>query len=201
MNVRRRKKDRSPLPPGATAAPRAQRTNATLLDAAVRLFVTHGFRRATMEGLALEAGVAKATVYARYRDKAEAFDAAVTHISQGMTQRADAAARKARSSRAAVLASLVHKQVELFELLQRSSHAQELLGAARKEGAQAMAAAHATYQAALVPWLRGCPGVTRAQAPQLARLLDEAAEGLGNRAASQEDLRAQLKLLVDRVLR
>jgi len=48
-----------------------------ILDAAKRLFTTHGFDGASMDQIAAEAGVSKLTVYSHYGDKETLFAAAV----------------------------------------------------------------------------------------------------------------------------
>ena len=61
-------------PTKAAAAERDER----LLEIAARMFMEHGFDATSMDGLAEAAAVGKATVYARYADKAALF-AAVLH--------------------------------------------------------------------------------------------------------------------------
>ncbi len=69
----------------ATARPRAGRPTAEqaqarqgeLLDAALDMFLEHGFELTTMEAVAASVGMTKRTVYARYPDKAALFLASV----------------------------------------------------------------------------------------------------------------------------
>jgi len=69
----------------ATSAPRAAAPGrpkdlgkgTAILDAARRLFTTHGFDGASMDQIAAEAGVSKLTVYSHYGDKETLFAAAV----------------------------------------------------------------------------------------------------------------------------
>jgi AcrR family transcriptional regulator len=68
--------DALPLPADAPGPRRFERT-ARILDAARRLFMVHGYGGTTMEAVAREAGVGKATVYARFADKAALFAAIV----------------------------------------------------------------------------------------------------------------------------
>ena len=68
------KSARSPGRPRSSAADRA------ILDAALRLLASDGYARMTMDGVAAEAGVSKATIYLRYRGKADLATAALAHL-------------------------------------------------------------------------------------------------------------------------
>ena len=58
---------------------------AAILDAAKRMFVSHGFERVSMDQIAAEAGVSKLTVYSHFGDKESLFAEAVrAHCEQGM---------------------------------------------------------------------------------------------------------------------
>lgn len=49
-----------------------------ILDVARRLFLTNGYANTSMEAIAVEARASKATLYARYADKAKMFNAVVS---------------------------------------------------------------------------------------------------------------------------
>lgn len=69
------------LPPVRRAGrPRSAAVDAAILDAALRLLSTEGYARMSMDGLAAEAGVSKATIYLRYRSKADLATAALAHL-------------------------------------------------------------------------------------------------------------------------
>lgn len=53
-------------------------SNEQLLDTALDLFLENGFERTSIEAITAAAGMAKRTVYARYRDKTTLFKAALT---------------------------------------------------------------------------------------------------------------------------
>jgi TetR/AcrR family transcriptional repressor of mexJK operon len=83
----------TPLQPAGTHAPRSagpgrpkdQGKRAAILDAAKRMFVSHGFERVSMDQIAAEAGVSKLTVYSHFGDKEGLFAEAVrAHCEQGM---------------------------------------------------------------------------------------------------------------------
>jgi TetR/AcrR family transcriptional repressor of mexJK operon len=56
----------------------AARRQEELLDGALDYFLDHGFEGATIDGIAASVHMTKRTIYARYRDKASLFIAAVT---------------------------------------------------------------------------------------------------------------------------
>src|SRR6266566_1250108 len=60
--------------PGGQMDPEADRL---ILETAKRLLREQGYDRLTMDGVAREAGVARTTVYRRYRDKADLVSAAI----------------------------------------------------------------------------------------------------------------------------
>src|SRR5262249_36970899 len=66
-------------PGGRPTREEAQRRHAALLTTAIRLFLKRGFEAVSIEEIAKLAGVAKRFLYARYRDKAELFVAAIEH--------------------------------------------------------------------------------------------------------------------------
>lgn len=63
--------------PGRQTPGQTQQRNLELLDKALEQFVEKGFERATIDGIATAAGMAKRTVYLRYGDKTQLFKAAL----------------------------------------------------------------------------------------------------------------------------
>jgi AcrR family transcriptional regulator len=68
--------------------PRDERASSAITDAALRQLAELGFAKVSMESVASEAGVARATIYRRYRDKADLITAAIsgnssTHLVPG----------------------------------------------------------------------------------------------------------------------
>ncbi len=68
--------------------PRDERASSAITDAALRQLAELGFANVSMESVAGEAGVARATIYRRYRDKADLITAAIsanssTHLVPG----------------------------------------------------------------------------------------------------------------------
>lgn len=67
--------------------PRQARKRARILDAATRQFIARGYRKASVDEIARDAGIAKGTLYLYYRTKAELLVHAVTREKQGYIQR------------------------------------------------------------------------------------------------------------------
>jgi AcrR family transcriptional regulator len=61
----------------SSGRPRDERADEAIIEAALRQLFEEGYGRVTMESVAAEAGVARATVYRRYRDKADLITAAI----------------------------------------------------------------------------------------------------------------------------
>jgi AcrR family transcriptional regulator len=64
--------------PGGQMDPEADRL---ILETTHRLLREHGYDRLTIDGVAREAGVARTTIYRRYRDKADLVSAAIETMS------------------------------------------------------------------------------------------------------------------------
>ncbi len=70
--------------------PRDQRATSAITDAALRQLAEVGYAKVSMESVAGEAGVARATIYRRYRDKADLITAAIaanssTHLASAVS--------------------------------------------------------------------------------------------------------------------
>lgn len=66
--------DPAPRPPGR---PRDERATQAITEAALRQLAELGYARLSMESIASEVGVARATVYRRFKDKADLVTAAI----------------------------------------------------------------------------------------------------------------------------
>jgi AcrR family transcriptional regulator len=86
----------APSPDGQTTGrkpgrPRDERATSAIADAALRQLNELGYGKVSMESVAVEAGVARATIYRRYRDKADLITAAIagnssSHLSEGLSK-------------------------------------------------------------------------------------------------------------------
>ena len=89
-------------PPGR---PRDERATRAITEAALRQLAEHGYARISMESIASEAGVARATVYRRYRDKADLITAAIAANSNAVNLPAGGAGGNAARNNYITIAS------------------------------------------------------------------------------------------------
>lgn len=64
--------------------PRSAAVDTAIIEVALRLLAAEGFARMSMDAVAAGAGVSKATLYLRYRDKADLATAALAHLRQAL---------------------------------------------------------------------------------------------------------------------
>ena len=76
-NAVRTASNRPRMRPGRQTVDQARQRNQELLDIALDLFLEKGFERTTIDAITAAAGMAKRTVYLRYRDKTTLFKAAL----------------------------------------------------------------------------------------------------------------------------
>lgn len=78
----------TPAPTGGErrpGRPRSADADAAILTAALALLAEQGYAGMTVDGVAAAAGVGKATIYLRYRSKADLATAALAHLREGAT--------------------------------------------------------------------------------------------------------------------
>jgi TetR/AcrR family transcriptional repressor of mexJK operon len=116
-----------------------------LLNIALDIFLERGFEQATMEEIAIQVGMSKRTVYARYEDKGTLFKAAVRRAIERYTVPRDTLEAIATDDLEATLAAIARLRIAnvatpVATKLQRILSAQsyrfpELFNAAFEEGA------------------------------------------------------------------
>jgi TetR/AcrR family transcriptional repressor of mexJK operon len=133
--------------PGVGRPTRAQqeRRHEELLDVALDLFLERGFEQSTMEEIAIQVGMSKRTVYARYEDKGALFKAAVRRAIERYTVPREALVAIATDDLEETLAAIARLRIAnlakpVATKLQRILSAQsyrfpELFNAAFEEGA------------------------------------------------------------------
>ena len=92
-----------------TESEREQRRE-EILDAAVRLFLEHGYGGVSLDRLATEAKVTKRTIYAYVGDKTEVFTAAVARLNRDVLPEADSTDLEALAVR---LVTTLHSEVAI----------------------------------------------------------------------------------------
>jgi AcrR family transcriptional regulator len=97
------------------------------LSAALTLFARHGYQRTSMADVAAEAGISRATLYARFRDKAALFEGLAATLVDRALADAEAAWAPAASLADNLEATILAKDLPLFRLLHASPHGAALL--------------------------------------------------------------------------
>lgn len=146
-----------------------------VLNAGRTLLLKQGFRATTMEAIAAEAGIAKATLYKYYGDKDAVFVALATELLIGVHEAFVELLKAEGTLTLRVAEALVAKYRTLGEYMAGSAYADELLDVHHKlVGAQVQVAEEA-QASALVEALR--QGGVR-EPERIAAMLDAAAYGL-----------------------
>lgn len=111
--------------PDETAAPTA--AQGRILEAAVSLFARLGYQRTGMAEIAREAGVSRATLYLRFKDKTAVFEALAAQLVAQALAAADAAWEDGGDLEANLLAAITAKDLPLYRLLHTGPHGAELM--------------------------------------------------------------------------
>jgi AcrR family transcriptional regulator len=169
-----------------------------LTDAAQAVFVREGLRGASMERIAAEAGVARATAYAYFSDKEDAFRQVAFRLADQMVESVQAALAAPGPPAARIRAALQAKHEMGFRVARQSPFAADLFAAKDRLAGPAFAAAEQRIAAALATSMAEL-GVADASAA--AHVLLAASTGVANGATEFVSLTAQLALLVDAMVR
>lgn len=174
-----------------------------ILRAATTLFSRYGVRKTSIELIAAEAGVAKPTVYAHYADKDALFVAVCERLGADIV--ADAAAAIARGGDVVrrLSAVLEAKFTKVFELVDSSPHARELLASSDAMARSVIAAADDRYEQLLVGEIKNAVRKGELSLERLGRtpkayaaMLMQAGAGAGHHASSADQHRRNLRELV-----
>ncbi len=123
---------------------------ARIVEAAIALFARYGVRRTSMELLAKESRVAKPTLYAYFESKEALFVDVCQHVMDGILADAEKAAAARGSVEERISGLLIAKYTRVFELVEASPHAAELLGSQEEHAARVVAKGDKAYRALLV---------------------------------------------------
>jgi AcrR family transcriptional regulator len=177
-----------------------------IVAAATRLFSHYGYRKTTVDLIAHEAEVAKPTLYAHFGDKEAIFVAVCQHVVDGILAAAEAALE--HDDVVDRIAGVVSaKFTRVFELVDSSPHARELLESQDAQARDVVARADVAFAKLLTEALRSAfrrgeldADRTEPRPPKLAQLLLQAGHGAGYGAKSVDEQRANLRALVAALL-
>src|SRR5262249_19456490 len=157
------------------------------------------FRKTSIDLIASEAEVAKPTIYAYFADKEALFAGVCEDVVEGVLERAREARDRGKTALERVTGMLSAKFTTSFELIESSPHGRELLDSLEGEAARVVQEADERYLELLIGELRAsarsgeldleAKGV---KAPELARMLMQAAHGAGYLATSVGEFQANL---------
>lgn len=178
----------------------------SIVRAATTLFSRYGFRKTTIDLIAHEAEVAKPTLYAHFADKDAIFVAVGQHVMDGIL--AAAATERDRGDVLDRITGIIAaKFTTIFELVESSPHARELLDSQDAQAREVVAKADAAFVKLLTDALRAAlrhgelatDRVGNSPA-KLAQLLMQAGHGAGYGATSSADHREHLRALIAMLL-
>jgi AcrR family transcriptional regulator len=177
-----------------------------IVAAATRLFSHYGYRKTTVDLIAHEAEVAKPTLYAHFGDKEAIFVAVCQHVVDGIL--ATAETELEHDDVVDRIAGVVSaKFTRVFELIDSSPHARELLESQDAQAKEVVAKADVAFSKLLTEALRSAfrrgelvAERTEPRPAKLAQLLLQAGHGAGYGARSVDEHRANLRALVAALL-
>jgi AcrR family transcriptional regulator len=167
-----------------SADPRAN----VILNAALAVFARYGFKRASMEDIALEAGISRPALYLVYPNKGAIF----TGLAQAMAARAcelaSAAWREDKTFAAGLSDAALALNLEAWRLVKGSPHGGELMSDNGAVVSQITAEVDTHFIALIEERLKG-----QGQEPAMAHVLAAALHGIKDKAKSEDDLIASTR--------
>ncbi|WP_119422630.1 TetR/AcrR family transcriptional regulator [Desertibaculum subflavum] len=166
-----------------------------VVRAADELFRTYGFRGVTMERVAREAAVAKATLYSYFKNKDELFVAVSNRMAALLAKAFTGALEAGGKLDDRVAAAIVTRRRLAFELYRLSPHAEELHSAKSKLAGEIFAEAEREMEARLVQALRDDTAL-KPGAERLTRALYHGSAEIASRCSGVAELETELRAFV-----
>jgi AcrR family transcriptional regulator len=169
-----------------------------IAQAALRAFALYGYRRASMEDIAQGAGMSRAALYLRFKNKEDIFRSLVRHYyASGLADMAAALSHNTPDAETALNAAVLAKNGAVMELLLTSPHGHELLDAGFAIGADIVAEGEARMTALLADFFAARGLAAGYGTPQsFARMVMAALKGLKTSAADYDALLTSQQQLV-----
>lgn len=102
-------------------------TRTRILTAATTLFARYGFKRTTMEDIATEAGLSRASLYNQFRNKEDIFREKAKDLQEDGIARARAALAQGQTLAERLRLAVEAKSLRMMELASASPHGAELM--------------------------------------------------------------------------
>ncbi len=135
------------------ASPETDPRQQAILHAAFDAFRNYGFRRTSMDDIARGAGMSRAALYLRFRNKEDIFRSLASHYYDTAMQAVSAELRPGRPVAEALRAAFEAQAGELFEALLTSAHGDELLDTKYAQAADLAEAGEARLARLYGDWL------------------------------------------------
>jgi AcrR family transcriptional regulator len=165
-------------------------------EAAWQLVLRHGLRGMTMEALAREAGIAKATLYAQFPDKDAVIAGVIDDMLIDLRATFDAGMKGSGEIADKIGAALAGKYRLIFRALEGSPHAQEILSEHHRYAAR-FAAFDQKVEADIEEALAEAGA---SDAPRLARIIIGAAGGIAQKMSGAEAIDGAIRLMCRRLI-
>jgi AcrR family transcriptional regulator len=168
-----------------------------IVAAGLRLFTQHGYRKTSIDDIALAAQVAKRTVYLNFENKAAVFLAILEYLADQVRQRCLAAERAGGTAVDRLTGLLDAFFGMAFELFSKSEHMPELEETFAKLAREEIGDLNKEYEDRLARFLRSLEKTGEIEGPppgltvqQIVRILLRAAEGSKHDPKVQGDRKA-----------
>ena len=168
-----------------------------MVDAGQALFLRDGLRGATMEGIAREAGVAKATLYSYFPDKEAVFAAVVNRMIAELGAIVDRELDAPGEAWMRVAAALSAKHRFVYAQLEHSPHAHELYEAGSPCNLPELAAFDRWCEGRIAETLREAG---HGDAERLTILLGACADGIARKAESEGQIGPAVRQVAQKLL-
>lgn len=170
----------------------------SIAHAALRAFALYGYRRTSMEDIAQGAGMSRAALYLRFKNKEDIFRSLVSQYYEGaIAEMATALSNKDQTVENALTATLHAKNGALAEMLLNSPHGHELLDTGFAIGTDIVEAGEKRMTALLADFFAARGLRAEYGTPQsFAQMFLAALKGLKTSAPDYEALLTSQKLLV-----
>ena len=162
-----------------------------LIEAAGRMFRANGFRAVTMEAIAARAGVAKATLYSQFSDKAAVFVAVAEFVIRQIADALELELERDGEVDERLVRALIARHRLIFELVDGSPHARELMSARDSVARPMVEKVDAQMVEALAAALREDPSFAKS-ADAIARTLFRGCIGVSGGARGAQDVEREI---------
>jgi AcrR family transcriptional regulator len=178
-------------------------TRERILKAAFARFSHYGYRRTSMEDIAAEAGIARASLYLQFQNKEEIFRSLSAQLHDDAIEGAEAALEGDAPLAARLKAAAEAKSLRFVEIAYGSPHGSELLDETNRLCGDMAAKTSARFRQLLARELRRASqsgeihlASVGLSAPEAAELLTQAMGGLKGPGMTVEEYRKKLASLV-----